>query len=148
MDDLLTESRHLSELLLNSSDLAREIFAEIAAELGIPVPVARALCLLEKPEPMSFLASKMRCDKSYVTPLTDQMEALGLVTRVPGADRRTKMLELTSQGTLVRNKLEDHIARRSPMMNVLGEDERRQLATLLEKIATNEAPHASTNERR
>ena len=148
MDDLLTESRHLSELLLNSSDLAREIFAEIATELGIPVPVARALCLLEKPEPMSFLACKMRCDKSYVTPLTDQMEALGLVTRVPGADRRTKVLELTSQGTVVRNTLEDHIARRSPMMNGLGDEERRQLATLLEKIATNEAPHASTNERR
>ncbi len=135
MEDLLSESRHLSELLLSSSDAAREIFAAIAADLNIPVSVARALCVLEKPEPMSGLAVKLRCDKSYITPLTDQMEALGFVTRVPGADRRTKMIELTSRGTKTRDKLESHIAQLSPMMNGLTKSERQTLALLLEKIA-------------
>jgi DNA-binding MarR family transcriptional regulator len=135
MSDLLSESRDLSMLLLSSSDLAREIFAEIASGLKIPVPVARALCLLEKPEPMSWLAVKLRCDKSYITPLTDQMEALGYVKRVPGADRRTKMIELTTKGQSVRDELEAQIIRLSPMMNRLSKLERQMLKTLLEKVA-------------
>lgn len=135
MDDLLTESRKLSELLLRSSDVSREIFASIAADLAIPVPVARALCLLEKPESMSVLAGKLRCDKSYVTPLTDQMEELGFANRVPGADRRTKMLELTPKGERVRDRLEERIVQLSPIMTGLTKEERRSLGLLLAKIA-------------
>jgi DNA-binding MarR family transcriptional regulator len=136
MSDLLSESRNLSELLLSSSYLAREIFAEIASGLKIPVPAARALCLLEKPEPMSWLAMKLRCDKSYITPLTDQMEELGYVKRIPGDDRRTKMIELTGKGQSARDKLESEIIRLSPMMNRLSKSERQTLKTLLEKVAT------------
>ena len=135
MSDLLSESRNLSELLLSSSDLAKEIFAEIASGLKIPVSVARALCLLEKPEPMSWLAVKLRCDKSYITPLTDQMEELGYAKRVPGEDRRTKVIELTAKGQTARDKLEDQIIRLSPMMNRLSKLERQMLRTLLEKVA-------------
>ena len=135
MSDLLTESRNLSELLLSSSDLAREVFAQIASSLKVPVPVARALCLLEKPEPMSWLAVKLRCDKSYVTPLTDQMEQLGFVRRVPGADRRTKKIELTESGQAARNKLEAEITKRSPMMMKLTKSERQILRELLEKVS-------------
>lgn len=135
MADLLSESRNLSELLLSSSDLAREIFAEISAGLEVPVPVARALCTLEKSESMSGLAVKLRCDKSYITPLTDQMEALGFVNRVPGPDRRTKMIELTKKGQIARGKLEAEIAKRSPMMNRLTTSERQALRALLEKVS-------------
>jgi DNA-binding MarR family transcriptional regulator len=134
MKDLLSESRNLSELLLSSSDLAREIFANIASDLDIPVSVARALCLLEKPEPMSGLAVKLRCDKSYITPLTDQMESLGFVERVPGADRRIKMLELTSTGEATRDKLESQIARLNPVMTGLTKAERITLEALLKKV--------------
>jgi DNA-binding MarR family transcriptional regulator len=135
MADLLSESRSLSELLLSSGDLARNVFAEISAGLDIPVAVARALCLLEKPESMSGLALKHRCDKSYITPLTDQMEALGYVKRVPGPDRRTKMIELTKKGQTTRDKLELEIANLSPMMNRLTKSERQTLKSLLEKVA-------------
>lgn len=135
MADLLSEARNLSELLLSSSDLARGIFAEIAGGLEIPVSVARALCTLEKPESMSGLAVKLRCDKSYITPLTDQMEALGFVNRVPGPDRRIKMIELTKKGEVARNKLEEEIAKLSPMMNRLTKTERQTLRALLEKVS-------------
>jgi DNA-binding MarR family transcriptional regulator len=135
MDDLLREARNLSELLLSSTDLAREIFEQIAAGLGVPVSVARALCLLEKAEPMSALASKLRCDKSYVTQLTDQMESLGFVERVPGFDRRTKMIELTHRGKSTRDNLESQIALLSPAMNELTKAERQTLGLLLEKIS-------------
>lgn len=136
MTDLLSESRKLSELLLLSSALARDTFAEISAGLGIPVSIARALCTLERPEPMSELAMKLRCDKSYITPLTDQMEELGFANRVPGVDRRTKMIELTMKGQKTRDKLEAQIAKISPMMNKLTVAERKTLRNLLEKVAT------------
>ena len=135
MADLLSESRNLSELLLSSSDLAKEIFAEISSGLEIPVSIARALCMLEKSESMSGLAIKLRCDKSYITPLTDQMEALGYVKRVPGPDRRTKMIELTIKGQITRDKLEKEIAKLSPMMNRLSKSERQALRLLLEKVS-------------
>jgi DNA-binding MarR family transcriptional regulator len=135
MADLLSESRNLSELLLSTSDLAREIFAEIAGGLEMPVSVARALCTLEKSESMSGLAVKLRCDKSYITPLTDQMEAMGYVNRVPGPDRRTKNIELTNKGQIAREKLEEEIAKLSPMMTRLTKSERQTLRTLLEKVS-------------
>lgn len=139
MEDLLSESRSLSELLLASSGLAREIFAKIASDLNVPVSVARALCTLEKPESMSSLALKLRCDKSYVTALTDQMEILRFVERAPGADRRTKLIELTRAGELIRGKLEAEIANLSPMMNKLTKSERQILRVLLEKISLDES---------
>jgi DNA-binding MarR family transcriptional regulator len=135
MSDQLSESRNLSELLLSSSDLAREIFAEISSGLELPVSVARALCTLEKPESMSGLAVKLRCDKSYITSLADQMEVLGYVNRVPGPDRRTKILELTNQGQITRDKLESQIANLSPMMTRLTKAERQTLRGLLEKVS-------------
>ena len=135
MSDLLSEARSLSELLLSSSDLARGIFAEIAGGLEVPVSVARGLCALEKSESMSGLAVKLRCDKSYITPLTDQMEALGYVNRVPGPDRRTKIIQLTNKGEIARDKLEAEIAKRSPMMNRLTKSERQTLRVLLEKVS-------------
>lgn len=135
MSDLLSESRNLSELLLSSSDLAKEMYVEIAAGLGLPVSVARALCLLEKPETMSGLALKHRCDRSYITTLTDQMEDLGFVKRVQGDDRRTKFIELTKMGLETRNKLEAEIAQLSPLMTRLTKAERQTLSALLEKAS-------------
>ena len=138
MTDLLSESRNLSELLLSSSESAREMYVEIASRLELPVALARALCLLEKPETMTGLALKHRCDKSYITSLTDQMEALGYVKRVPGEDRRTKMIELTNKGLKTRTKLEHEIAQLSPMMNRLTKLERQTLRELLEKVAVDQ----------
>ena len=135
MADRLSEARNLSELLLSSSDLSRGIFAEIAGGLEIPVSVARALCTLENSESMSGLAVKLRCDKSYITPLTDQMEAMGYVKRVPGPDRRTKIIELTNKGQIARATLETEIAKLSPMMNRLTKSERETLRSLLEKVS-------------
>lgn len=133
--DALSEARVLSYLLVASSDKAKDLFATIADEMDIPVSVTRALCAMEGPAPMSELASRLRCDKSYITPLADQLEAMSLVKRVPGPDRRVKILELTPQGIELRDKLEVRIAEISPAMNTLTESERLVLKTLLEKIS-------------
>jgi DNA-binding MarR family transcriptional regulator len=94
-DKFLAEARELSQMMIDAADLSKDIFANIAQELNVPVSLARAICLLENPAPMTELAARLSCDKSYITSLADQMEGLGLINRVPGADRRTKLLELT-----------------------------------------------------
>ena len=131
----LTEARDLAELLIASSDAAKALFAGIASELQLPVSVTRALCALDEPAPMSVLAARLRCDKSYITPIADQLESLALVERVPGPDRRTKMLALTPHGESVRDKLEARVSELSPAMIALSESERTQLKSLLLKIA-------------
>jgi DNA-binding MarR family transcriptional regulator len=136
--DALSEARDLSYLLLASSDKAKDLFATIANELDIPVPVTRALCAMEGPAPMSELATRLRCDKSYITPLADQLEKMALVKRIPGPDRRVKILELTPEGIELRDILEARIAELSPVMNALTVSERSVLKTLLEKISATE----------
>lgn len=131
----LLEARRLAQLLLSATELSKEIFAEISGEVGVPVQVARALCLLEGQTSMSELASKFTCDKSYITPLADQMEEMGLLERVPGVDRRKKLLELTPLGLTAQTQLEAQIALRSPVMVSLTPTERETLEQLLAKLS-------------
>ena len=133
--EALNEARDLAELLIASSDAAKSLFAEIANELDLPVSVTRALCALDEPSPMTVLANRLRCDKSYITPIADQLEALALVKRVPGPDRRTKVLALTSKGEVVRSKLESRVTALSPAMTALTASERSALKSILSKIA-------------
>jgi len=132
---LLREAREIADLLLSSSEHARNLFSQISGELGVPVPVARALCAMDGTAPMSELAAKLHCDKSYVTALADQLESLELVHRVPGPDRRVKMLELTSHGQSLRQRLESRIVQVSPAMNHLSAEEREVFRQLLAKVS-------------
>ena len=83
---------------------------------------------------MTELAAKMSCDKSYVTPLADQLELLGLINRVPGADRRTKLLQLTPKGEKLREQLGEKVAAFSPVTVALGQKERVAFEAMLQKI--------------
>ena len=132
----LAVARRLSQLLLASADLSRKVFADIAEEVGVHVPVARALCALEGVAPMAELATTLACDKSYVTPLVGQMESLSLVTRMAGEDRRVKLLKLTARGEGIRESMEQKIAALSPVMVSLDREERVELERLLAKILT------------
>ncbi len=74
------------------------------------------LCLLrtlETPRPMHELAAQLCCDPSNVTGLIDRLEARHLVERTPGsADRRVKMLSLTSEGKALRRTIDSDLATR------------------------------------
>ena len=126
--------RQLSQLLVLSADLSKNVFADIAASLNVPVQLARAVLLLEEPAPMSDLSQKLTCDKSYITQLADQLEDLELIERVPGTDRRTKLLSLTAKGQALRTKLALAAGSKSPIMKSLNDAERTQFAALLNKI--------------
>ena len=133
-DKFLAEARELSQMMIDAADFSKDIFANIAQELNVPVSLARAICLLETPSPMTELAARLSCDKSYITSLADQMEGLGLINRVPGADRRTKLLELTPKGRAVRKSLGEKVAEFSPVMVALNAAERQTFEKLLAKI--------------
>ena len=132
--EVLAEAREISKMLVDVADLSKDIFANIAADLEVPVQQARALCLLENPVSMSELASRLGCDKSYITPLADQMEAGQLISRVPGPDRRTKLLELSGKGAVLRSNLEKSVEKFTPIMVNLNTQERQVFRQLLEKI--------------
>lgn len=139
----LVVARHLSQLLLAAANRSRDEFAEIAEEIGVPVQLARALCVLEDSAPMTELAAKLDCDKSYITPLADQLEAMGLINRVPGNDRRTKLLTLTTRGKSVRDAMEEQIAKRSPVVASLDESDRVELERILTKLVPHESRASS-----
>ena len=70
--------------------------------------------MLTKPAPMRDLAERLACDQSYITNLADQVEDRGLVCRVPGDDRRVKLLQLTPAGEKLRDEISEAVAERGP----------------------------------
>jgi len=131
---LLQEAARLSQMFIDITDKAKADFAEIVATLGLPVHLARAVLMLTTPAPMRDLADRLACDRSYITNLADKLEERGLVTRVPGEDRRFKLLQLTPAGEKLRNQISEAVAERALVLRRLSGPERKTLAPLLEKL--------------
>ncbi len=130
----LEEAARLSQMFIDITDKAKADFAEIVATLGLPVHLARAVLMLTTPAPMRDLADRLACDRSYITNLADKLEERGLVTRVPGEDRRFKLLQLTPAGEKLRNQISEAVAERALVLRRLSGPERKTLAPLLEKL--------------
>ncbi|WP_426504064.1 MarR family winged helix-turn-helix transcriptional regulator [Dactylosporangium sp. McL0621] len=135
----LAEAGRLAGMLVEVAEQAKAEFADTVAELGLPVSLARAIVLLTTPAPMRDLAEHLACDRSYVTNLADQLEQRGLLTRVPGQDRRVKLLALTDAGMAVRNEIFEAVAERNMILRRLTDAERRSLAPLLERLLDDSA---------
>ncbi|MEU7866912.1 MarR family transcriptional regulator [Dactylosporangium sp. NPDC049140] len=133
------EAGRLAGMLVEIAEQAKAEFADTVAELGLPVSLARAIVLLTTPAPMRDLAEHLACDRSYVTNLADQLEQRGLLTRVPGQDRRVKLLALTDAGMAVRNEIFAAVAQRNMILRRLTDAERRSLAPLLERLLDDSA---------
>jgi DNA-binding MarR family transcriptional regulator len=133
-DERYGEAQRLSRLLVVIAEHAKCEFAASAGELGLPVHLARAVLMLNEPAPMRVLAEQLSCDRSYITNLADQLEERGLVERVPGDDRRVKLLALTPHGVSVRDALSDVVGRQSRVLR-LDDAQRASLTLLLEAIA-------------
>jgi len=130
----LEEAARLSQMFVDITDKAKADFAEIVATLGLPVHLARAVLMLTTPAPMRDLAERLACDRSYITNLADQLEERGLVTRIPGEDRRVKLLQLTPAGVALRDQVSAAVAERALVLRRLTGPERKTLAPLLEKL--------------
>lgn len=132
----MVESGEVSRLLIEIGERAKADFGAAAAPLGIPVPLARAILLLEHPITMRALADALSYDPSYVTGLADQLEERDLGRRVAGRDRRVKLLELTPDGVALRDRLEESVARRAAVVHRLAPARRAELRDLLQELVT------------
>jgi DNA-binding MarR family transcriptional regulator len=130
----LEESRALSGRLFQVADRVRADFANMVGEVGLTPQQARTVLWLEEPSAMHGLARHLDCDASNVTGLADRLEELGLVERVPGADRRVKLLRLTPRGARVRTDMAKRVAAGSTVTANLTTVERKQLMGLLDKL--------------
>jgi DNA-binding MarR family transcriptional regulator len=133
------EAGRLSKMLIDISARSKEDFGEIVGSLGLPVHLARAVLMLTKPAPMRDLAERLACDRSYITNLADQLEDRDLVCRVPGDDRRVKLLQLTPAGVDLRNQISEAVADRALVLRRLTPTERKTLSPLLEKLLRDDA---------
>jgi DNA-binding MarR family transcriptional regulator len=133
-DERAEEARELSQMLVDITEQAKADFGAIAGSLGLPVHLARAVVLLSTPAPMRNLADRLACDRSYITSLADQLEERGLVERVPGEDRRIKLLQLTDAGTKVRKEITEAVADRALVLRRLNDAQRKALRPLLEDL--------------
>lgn len=128
------EAQELSRMLVLITEQSKADFAAIASSLGLPVHLARAVVLLAVPAPMRELAAQLGCDRSYITILADQLHERGLVERIPGADRRVKLLKLTDAGVQMRSDISEAVADRALVLRRLTDDQRRTLRPLLEAL--------------
>lgn len=128
------EAHGLSAQLLGVAERARSDFADVVGQLGLTPQQARAVLWLEHPSAMRSLAEHLACDASNVTGIADRLEQLGLIERVPGQDRRVKLLRLTTSGAALRDDLADRVAAGSTVTAKLTQEERTQLAALLDKL--------------
>jgi len=93
LDDL---ERHLAEGL--RADARRAGLDEAAARILLAVEPGEAV-------PMGDLSLRISRDPSTTTRFVDRAVKAGLVTRAPGLDRRRRLLELTPDGDLLRERL-------------------------------------------
>lgn len=128
------EISSLTMLLFEAVGAFRHRFAEVAAELGLTPLQARAILELEEPMPMRDLAGLLGCDASNITGLADRLEDLSAIERVPGTDRRYKLLSLTPDGQRFRSELHQRVTEGSLLSERLTRAERRELGVLLKKL--------------
>lgn len=133
-EEELAEARRLSGMLITAAERAKSRFAAAVEPLGIPVQLARTLLALGEPTTMGELAERLMFDPSYITGLADQLEDRGLIERVPGTDRRVKILQLTTAGRDTRVQVFAAVNRNLTMTQRLSAAERSTLADLLERL--------------
>lgn len=69
-----------------------------------------------------------------LTGLADRLDRLGLVERVPGEDRRVRLLQITGEGRRLRTRLARRVATSSTVTSRLTGRQRAQLSDLLDAL--------------
>lgn len=84
---------------------------------------------------MRQLAARMGCDNSYVTPLVDTLEKMGLAAReAHPTDRRIKVIVLTERGRHVAERVQRGYATPPAAFSALSQAEAATLCDLLRKV--------------
>jgi DNA-binding MarR family transcriptional regulator len=128
--------RELVDALTSLLHSVGAIAGELAPTFGVNPSDLLALFKLDDGLPMKELASRLGCDASFITVVTDALEKRGLVRREPSQrDRRVKNLRLTPEGVAAKERLIRDIGARMPWNTRLDTSERCCFLTLLKKMA-------------
>ncbi|MGY5764532.1 MarR family winged helix-turn-helix transcriptional regulator [Brachybacterium sp. DNPG3] len=132
----LAEARDLARMMVVVSERARADFATAVAPFGVPLQTARALLVLTEPQSMRHVAAELGFDPSHVTGIADDLERRGLAVRIPGKDRRVKLLQLTDDGEALRRRIAAAVDEQARFARQLDAEQKRQLREILEALLT------------
>ena len=111
---------------------------EAAEAAGLSPVSAWALVQLDPDHPISQkeLAARLKCNPSTVVDPTDRLEEAGMVIRQPRpSDRRVNVLEVTSKGKRIREKLIQRLFEPPAAFRKLAaRDQARFRAVMLETV--------------
>ncbi|WP_407986894.1 MarR family winged helix-turn-helix transcriptional regulator [Kitasatospora sp. CMC57] len=125
-------SEQLMEQLAHAAACYYRSFAVVAGGQGLTLIQGKLLGLLQRPLPMRALAELLGCDASNITGIVDRLEGRGLVRReADPADRRVKVVVLTSEGEGAVQRIRAEITAGLPGLARLDAEGRRELSELL-----------------
>ena len=103
-------------------------------DLMLSPPQGIVLRFLDQPRPMGELAAMMHCDSSNMTGIVDRMEERGLVRRSSAeGDRRVKLIELTDEGSRIRDEMARRMAEPPEPIANLSRSDQRALRDILRR---------------
>jgi MarR family transcriptional regulator, organic hydroperoxide resistance regulator len=108
----------------------------VAAEFDLS-PMAMKLLYTLEPDtavPMSVLAETLYCDASNVTGIVDRLEARGVLERRDNPrDRRVKLIALTADGAVLRERIRERLHEPPEQIAALSSDDKRTLRDVLRR---------------
>jgi DNA-binding MarR family transcriptional regulator len=127
------EERRLCELMFDAVITHKRRMHGVAKQHGLTTPQAATLFIVGPGDglAMSALAEHLMCDASNVTGIVDKLETRGLLKRVPGEDRRVKVLVLTDAGKQLREDVREQLLAPPTWVRKLKRDHLRMLCELL-----------------
>jgi DNA-binding MarR family transcriptional regulator len=136
----------LGELLRRASHAMRHRFADLLKPWDVSPHQLRALRMIRANEPLRLkeLADYLRISPRSVTEVVDALTERGLAERTPDPyDRRATSVSITAAGQqLMADAGNAGRADSAEFFGRLTATERRQLASLLEKLTADEPEHA------
>jgi DNA-binding MarR family transcriptional regulator len=112
-----------------------ELLHETLRRYDLTPPQFITMRMLEdEPRSMRWLAERQNCDASNITGIADRLGERDLLARTADpADRRIKLLALTRAGGELMAQISDDLAAGFVSRLRLADDEKAQLADLLER---------------
>src|SRR3954453_16531951 len=111
-------------------------FVEVARQFDLRPAAMGTIRILDRPRTMSEIAAALRCDNSNVTGIVDVLEEKGRALRDPSpADRRVKLIALSSEGRRLRARLRRAVEKPPAWIENLSESDRSALRDLLRRAA-------------
>lgn len=129
------EAVEISELMATLFHEHKRRMMALSRDYGLSPQQTSTLWLLAQNEKlaMSELADMLMCDASNVTGIVDKLESRGLAQRVPGEDRRVKMLTLTEAGKTHCDEFHNRLFEPPEWMLKLSKEDQRTLRDILRR---------------